>query len=117
MRLVEYALADLPPDFLAHLENVSVVIEATPSDALLDALGIPEGETLLGLYEGVPLTERAENEPLLLPDVVTLFREPLEAAAAGNADRLAEEVRHTVMHEIAHHFGISDERMHEMGVY
>ena len=115
--LVERALADLPRFFLPYMENLTVVIESAPSEELLDAVGVPPGETLLGLYEGIPLTERADNEALLLPDVVTLFREPLTEVAEGDPELLASEVRHTVMHEIAHHFGISDERMHEMGVY
>lgn len=100
--LVRRALDELPEAAARALSNVEVVIsERGPRD-------------LLGLYEGIPLTERDSNYAGVLPDVITLFREAIEAKAR-DSDDLVKEVRTTVLHEIAHHFGISDDRLHELG--
>jgi len=88
-------------------------------------MGLSPGRTLLGLYEGIPLTERSHAYHLVTPDLITLFQGPIETAASEGetADglsfeaRVAEQIRHTTIHEIAHHFGISDDRLRELGVY
>lgn len=103
-RLVEDAVDDLPPGLLDYLDNVAITVEDLPP---------PGDEVLLGLYEGVPLTARGFDAPLL-PDRITLFRRPLELRASSRAE-LATAVRETVVHEIAHHFGIDDERLDELG--
>ncbi len=103
-RLVSRALADLPERYRGRMRNVEIVIEDTPRAG-------QEGD-LLGLYEGVPLTER-RDEPWL-PDRISIFRRNVEAMSSSPRVQ-AKIVRDTVIHEIAHHFGISDERLDELG--
>jgi predicted Zn-dependent protease with MMP-like domain len=114
LRLVRRALAGLPPPFQERLSNVDVVVKRRPDPDDLREADLPPGETLYGLYSGVPLTERS-NYGLVLPDKITIFQEPLERDFPAEAELVAE-VRKTVLHEIAHHFGISDEKLGEMGM-
>ena len=114
--LVDEALEDLPEQFAARLENVDVVAEGRPSRRLLRDMGIPPGGTLLGLYQGIPQTERTTAYGAVLPDRIVIYREPVlgEADATCPEDGDFEEtvrqvVRRTVLHEIGHHFGLSDE--------
>jgi predicted Zn-dependent protease with MMP-like domain len=115
--LVASALDDLPPFFQAKMENVDVLIRSWPTRTDLRAAGLPAGHTLLGLYHGIPLTERTQGYNLVLPDTITLFQGPIEQAAGPDPDAIQDQVRRTVIHEIAHHFGISDERLRELGAY
>ncbi len=115
--LVVAALATLPPALQTKMENVEVLVKAWPSKTELREAHVPPGHTLLGLYQGIPLTDRTSGYNLVTPDIITLFQGPLEAAAQGDLAALREQVRHTMVHEIAHHFGISDERLHELGAY
>ena len=115
-RLVAEALDSLPPEFAERLENVDVVVERYPTRRQLQAGGVPHGQTLFGLYEGVPLTARRASYGLVLPDKITIFQGPIEAYCRTDAE-VRDQVRHTVVHEIAHHFGISDDALREMGVY
>lgn len=108
-RMVEDALSSLPPELLSYVDNVQIVIEDVPPEDVIDG----EEGVLLGLYEGVPRTERGWDAPLL-PDRITLFRKPLEARARSRAE-LDVVVQDTVVHEIAHHFGIDDDRLDELG--
>jgi len=112
-RLVEEALALVPAEFRPHLEGVSVVLEDWPSDALLDELGVPEDDTLYGLYSGHALTE-GPRESGDLPPRITLYRGPLLEDCEDEAD-LRDEIATTVIHEIAHHFGIDEARLEELG--
>jgi len=112
-RLVEKALTDLPPEFASRLENVEICVEDEPSREQLDYAGMEGGETLFGLYEGIPLTERTHDYNLVMPDKITIFQKPIEAVCTSD-EEIAEEIRLTVMHEIAHFFGISDEKMDEI---
>lgn len=114
-RLVSEALDGLPADIQAWLDNVAVVVERRPSQEQLRRAGVRPGETLFGLYEGVPLTRRTHRYSLVLPDKVTLFQRPIEAACRS-PEEVRQVVRRTVLHELAHHFGISDERLQELGV-
>jgi predicted Zn-dependent protease with MMP-like domain len=114
--LVAEALDRLPPDIQEKLENVEVVVEWRPSPALLRRLGLRPGDTLFGLYEGVPLTQRTSGYGLVLPDKITIFRQPIEAYSRSD-EQVRRRIRHTVLHELAHHFGISDDRLRELGVY
>jgi predicted Zn-dependent protease with MMP-like domain len=110
--LVERALDTLPDEFQRLLEDVAIVIEEMPSADQV-ATGDAEDGWLYGLYEGVPATEwGADMVPF--PNKITLFRYPLEADFPDPYE-LADEVRRTVVHELAHHAGISDERLHELG--
>jgi len=114
--LVARALDRLPPEFQAHMENVSVVIAEAPERELLEAMGMdpddPE-DTLFGLYEGVPLIERSFDD-VLLPDSITIFRRPLLDWAESEQE-VVEEVRITVLHEIGHFFGMDEDRLDELG--
>jgi len=112
-RLVEKALASLPPEFASRLENVEICVEDEPSPEQLDYAGTEPDGTLFGLYEGIPLTERTNDYNLVMPDRITIFQKPIEAECASD-EEIAEEIRLTVMHEIAHFFGISDEKMDEI---
>ena len=103
-RLVSRALADLPERYRLRMRNIEIVIEDEPRG--------DRGEDLLGLYEGVPLTER-RDEPYL-PDRISIYRRNIEAMSSSPRVQ-AKVVRDTVIHEIAHHFGISDERLDELG--
>ncbi|MCS6840365.1 MAG: metallopeptidase family protein [Roseiflexus sp.] len=113
--IVVEALDSLPPEFARYLKNVEVRIAMRPSREQRRALGLRPWQTIYGLYEGVPLTERTGGEPLL-PDVITIFQAPL-VRDFPSREALREEVRRTVLHEIAHFFGISDERLQELDAY
>jgi predicted Zn-dependent protease with MMP-like domain len=108
-RLVARALDSLPVQFRERMRNIEIVVEDEPSPEQLR-----DGGELLGLYEGVPLTDRGAMEPYL-PDRISIFRGPIERMTASPR-RQADIVRDTVVHEIAHHFGISDERLGELGL-
>jgi len=108
-RLVSRALEDLPAHFRERMRNIEVIVDDEPEADLVNERG-----DLLGLYEGVPLTERGIDEPYL-PDRITIFRKPIERMTAS-PKRQADIVRDTVVHEIAHHFGISDERLEQLGL-
>ncbi len=110
-------VATLPPDLHSKINNVEILTKMWPSRAELLEAGVPAGHTLFGLYQGVPLTERGSGYHLVAPDVITLYQGPLQEAARGDLALLRQEVRRTVLHEIAHYFGISDERLHELGAY
>jgi predicted Zn-dependent protease with MMP-like domain len=114
--LVAEALDSLPPDIQEKLENVEVVVEWRPSPAQMRRMGLGPGQTLFGLYEGVPLTERTSGYNLVLPDKITIFRQPIEAYCRTD-EQVRQTVRRTVLHELAHHFGISDDRLRELGAY
>lgn len=116
--LVEEALDDLPPEFAERLDNIDVVVRARPSRRTLREMGVEEGGTLLGLYQGIPHTERSSEYGNCLPDQIVIYREPVldEADALVGEDATQEEfeqavrdvVRKTVLHEIGHHFGLTD---------
>ncbi len=112
--LVREAVDGLPEQFLDRLENVDIVIADRPTQDQLAFHGLHYGETLFGLYEGVPLIDRV-NYQSVLPDKITIFQRPLEAYASDRAE-LIHEVRDTVVHEVAHFFGIDDESLREMGL-
>lgn len=114
--LVEEALGGLPEEFLENLENVEVMVEKWPSlDDLEEAgLGRRDRLALLGLYHGVPNTDRGAFY-MAFPDRISIYKEPIEAYAGPDPEHIKEQVRHTVIHEIAHFYGISDERLDELG--
>ncbi|MSQ13648.1 MAG: metallopeptidase family protein [Dehalococcoidia bacterium] len=112
-RLVQQAIAELHPEVLQVLDNVAIVVEDTPTPEQLGRVDLDEQVTLLGLYEGIPLTERAGYN-MVLPDKITLFRRPLEAATSSSGE-LKEEIKTTIVHEIAHHVGWSDADLEQLG--
>lgn len=111
--LVDRALAGIPEPFARALDEVAIVVEDEPSRAQLRENGLGPDETLYGLYEGVPRTEWAADW-LMVPNKITLFRMPLEEDFPDPAD-LEREVQTTVLHELAHHLGIDDRRLDELG--
>jgi len=114
--LIAEALDGLPPFFQEQMKNVEVLVKQWPSRRELHDAGVEAGYTLLGLYQGVPLTERTHNYGLVPPDTITLYQGPIEQEA-GDPKFIAEVAQHTVIHEFAHHFGISDDRLRELGAY
>jgi len=113
--LVVEAIDGLPDDILRLLDNVEIVVADAPSAAQLDEAGMLDaGELLLGLYEGIPLTDRTSGYGMVLPDKISLFQGALESVCPDE-ETLRREVRVTVIHELAHHFGISDRRLRELG--
>jgi predicted Zn-dependent protease with MMP-like domain len=113
-QLVERALAGIPPPFREHLREVAIVIDDEPSAHQLRENDMEPGEGLYGIYEGVPRTEYGADW-VAMPNRITLFRLPLEEDFP-DPDALAEEVRITVIHELAHHLGIDDDRLDELGI-
>ena len=115
LSLVRQALDALPSPYRDWLANVDVVIERRPRLHQLRHAGVDPDETLFGLYEGVPLTERMSDYGMVLPDKITIFQEPLEQTFSDD-EELVAEVRNTVLHELAHHFGISDEELERLAL-
>ena len=113
--LVRRALADLPAPYRNWLANVDVVVERRPRRQQLGEAGLGPQGVLFGLYEGIPLTQRSADYGMVLPDKITIFQEPLEQEFRGDAELVAE-VRRTVLHELAHHFGMSDEELERLGL-
>ena len=110
--LVGESIDQIPAELARHMENVAVLTADRP-----DPSQARHGRTLLGLYEGVALTRRSPvSYTSVLPDRITIFREA-HCRLARDEDDLRRRVAHTVVHEVAHHFGISDERLHELGAY
>lgn len=101
------AISGLPEEFQEKLENVDVVVEDWPSARQLRGLRLRQREQLLGLYEGVPQTDRGQSYTLVLPDKITIFQKPVEAQCHSDRE-IEEEMGGVIRHEIAHHFGISD---------
>ena len=115
-QLVAQALDELPDFIQREMTNVEVLIEPWPNRRQMFGTELPQGYTLLGLYQGVPLTERSSFYALVPPDTITLYQGPIEQAA-GSQEGIIAVVRRTVVHEVAHHFGISDDRLRELGAY
>ena len=112
---VARVLDRLPKEFRGQLRNVEIVVEARPSNELLRAEGLdPREDTLYGIYQGVPLPDRSALDPPLLPDKITIFAEPL-LEDFPDPDELREEIRLTVVHEIAHYFGMEEEEIEDLG--
>ncbi len=112
--LVLDAVAGLPQELLFHLDNVAIVVERWPTPEQMAEHGLESRHQLMGLYEGIPLTHRAGYN-LVLPDKITIFQGPLESMC-DTREEIEAEVQVTVAHEIAHHFGIDDARLEELGL-
>lgn len=111
--LVMKVIDNLPPAFRERLENVDIVVTDWPTPVQLARNKVKSRYSLLGLYEGVPHTRRGPGYGFVLPDKITIFRKPIEARCRSWQE-VAEEVRKVVQHEIAHHFGIEESRLHEL---
>ncbi len=111
--LVDEALATIPAEFRDAMRNIAIVVEHAPTPEQLADVGIEPPDTLLGLYEGVPLTERGWSESGLLPDKITLFQGPIEQASEDEDD-LVVAIGETLIHEIGHYFGLSEDEIEEI---
>ncbi|MFC1971362.1 metallopeptidase family protein [Chloroflexota bacterium] len=111
--LVVRAVEGLPDELHARLENVAIVVEDWPSQYQLTKTSLGRGRTLLGLYEGVPLTKRSAHYGMVPPDKITIFQKPI-LAMCRNGDSIVHEIQRVVRHEIAHHFGIGEARLREI---
>lgn len=108
-QLVSGGIEAIPARFFAKLKNVAVVIAEEPSRVQLEQNNVPDGETLLGLYEGIPLIERGEAYGgLVLPDKITIFKLPILEEAGNDESEIRRVVKETLWHEIAHYFGYDD---------
>jgi predicted Zn-dependent protease with MMP-like domain len=114
-KLVVQAVESLPDEFRDKLANIDVVVEDRPSPAQLKQAELKKGFTLLGLYEGVPLTRRHTGYGMVAPDKITIFQNSIEAKFSGASDPdIQAEIQKVVLHEIAHHFGIGDARLKQI---
>lgn len=111
--LVRRGLKLIPDEIAQRMSNVDIEVQDMPSQEQLESTGVPQGHTLLGLYIGIPLTRRSSGYNMAMPDRIIIFQRPLEARSRDE-NELIKHVRDTVIHEVAHHFGISDERLSEI---
>ena len=107
-KLVAEAIDGLPEEFQRRMENVDIMVEDRPSEEILRKQGIKWPSTLLGLYQGIPLKKRGVYYSNVLPDMITIYQEPIEKLCSSE-DRIKERVRQVVMHELGHHFGMTEE--------
>ncbi len=111
--LVRKALQELPEEIAERMHNVDVEVHEQADARQRASVGLSSRQTLLGLYVGIPLTRRTSGYQMVTPDRIIIFQRPLEMLSRGDDD-LVERVRATVIHEVAHHFGMSDARLHEI---
>lgn len=111
--IISSAMDELPQKYITGLNNVSVVIADDPDENQRTKLKLRCHETLFGLYEGIPLTKRGNGYNLVLPDKITLFKNPLLRASA-DIQAFRENTKRTLWHEIAHHYGLDHERIHKL---
>ena len=114
--LVLSAIEDLPEIFLECLENVAIVVEEWPDRATLQSVDLNHRSELLGLYQGIPQTDRTHGYNLVMPDKISIYRRPILMRCRTESE-VRDLVQRVVRHEIAHHFGIDDDRLVEIGAY
>lgn len=107
--LADRALAEIPERFTKHASDLAIVVEDIADDALLDDMGIESGYDLTGLYRGTPLAQRADADPARAPDMIVLYREPILLEWIETGEDLFRLVRTVLVHEVAHHFGFTDD--------
>ena len=115
-KLVVKALEELPKDFKDCLSNVDVVVEDSVPEAYADSFSPSSKRLVLGLYQGVPLSKRTHYYGMVMPDKISIFKNNIEKICK-NDDEIIKTVTHTIQHELAHHLGISDDRLRELGIY
>jgi predicted Zn-dependent protease with MMP-like domain len=113
-KAVQRAIRRIPREIRQHLENVLISVQQNPPPDLLEAMGLPPDEPLLGLYQGASLLDRSTFNPPLYPDTIFIFQEPLEEMCES-IEELEEQIEITVVHEVAHFLGIDEERLIELG--
>lgn len=112
-RIITEVMDELPQDYIKNLQNVAILYEDEPTPEQRHKLQLRCNQTLFGLYEGIPRTRRDAGYNLVLPDKITIFKNPLLAASIDMAHFKAL-VKHTLWHEIAHHYGLDHQRIHEL---
>src|SRR5512135_683364 len=115
-RAVAQAMDELPDDIRRRIANVAIVVEEWPDDETLEMADLDEPADLLGFYYGIPLTERTSAYGMVLPDKISLFRQPILLTCSTD-EQVRAAIAHTLRHEIAHYFGIDDDRLEELGAY
>ena len=113
-RIVKRAIRRIPEELRQHLNNVLITVRKRATQDMLEEMEVPPGEDLLGFFSGIPLVEQSVTDPPLYSDTIYIFQEPLEEMCR-TVEELEEEIELTVVHEIAHYFGISEERLEELG--
>jgi predicted Zn-dependent protease with MMP-like domain len=111
-RLIDQALTELPGEHVKNIQNVAILYEEAPTPEQRQKLALRNDQTLLGLYEGLPLSQR-QGTTRIFPDKITLFKGPLQWHA-GNLNELKEEIKHTLWHEIAHYYGLDHDKIREL---
>jgi predicted Zn-dependent protease with MMP-like domain len=109
--LVKEALDSIPLEFQEKMDNVVVLVESEPGEEVLERVGVKEGHMLLGLYEGMPLTAWGRQSATILPERITIYQRAIEDYCRHNPERIRKQVKKTVLHEVAHHFGMGHEEM------
>jgi predicted Zn-dependent protease with MMP-like domain len=115
IELIRVAVSEIPSPFAEHLEKVDIVVKRRPSADDLAQADLAPSDSMYGFYRGIPLTERDGAYTMVAPDVIDIYQEPLEEDFPDEAD-LIDEIRITVLHELAHFFGIDDDRLEELGL-
>ena len=113
-RIVKRAIRRIPEELRTHLDNVLISVRKRASEEMLEEMEVPPGEELLGFFSGIPLVDQSITDPPLYSDTIFIFQEPLEEMCK-TVEELEQEIELTVVHEIAHYFGISEERLEELG--
>lgn len=112
--VVEDALASIPEGFHRYLNEIVVDVEDMPSEAVCEDLGLDDPRGLLGLYVGTPLTERSVSAPYRLPERIVIYRRNIERMCRTRR-QMIDQIRKTVLHEIGHHFGLSEQHLRDLG--
>jgi predicted Zn-dependent protease with MMP-like domain len=113
-RIVKKAIHRIPEELRQHLDNVLITVRKSASQEMLEEMEVPAGEELLGFFSGIPLVDQSVTDPPLYSDTIFIFQDPLQGMCE-TVEELEEEIELTVVHEIAHYFGISEERLEELG--
>jgi predicted Zn-dependent protease with MMP-like domain len=112
--LVQEAIDTIPARFAREVKNVAIVIEDEPSEELLAEMDMGPDETVLGLYQGIPLPERSWAHGNVLPDRITLYQRTIEEECEGDEDEIVVAIGETLIHELGHYFGLSEEEIMEI---
>jgi predicted Zn-dependent protease with MMP-like domain len=113
-RIVKRAIRRIPKEIRRYLDNIIISVRQQPSKGMLREIGLPSDGLLLGLYRGVPLIERSATIPPLFPDTIFLFQKPIEEVCS-TIETIEEQIEITVVHEVAHYVGMTEERLRELG--
>jgi predicted Zn-dependent protease with MMP-like domain len=111
--LINESMDELPEQYITGLKNVAVTYDDEPTPDQREKLKLTCHQSLYGLYEGIPLTRRNGNYSMVLPDKITLFKNPM-IQTSGNSDEIKQQVKHTLWHEIAHYYGLDHDRIHSL---